>query len=104
MGRAAAGLRRFFCLRQNLYWDRWETHLISNNADPTSRMENITVTVRVDPLFEPFNLAGLKLRNRFVMSPMTRNFSPGGIPGDNVAAYYRRRAKDRKSTRLNSSH
>src|SRR3546814_12566493 len=68
MGRAAAGLRRFFCLRQNLYWDRWETHLISNNADPTSRMENITVTVRVDPLFEPFNLAGLKLRNRFVMS------------------------------------
>src|SRR3546814_19535848 len=32
-------------------------------------------------------------RNRFVMSPMTRNFSPGGIPGDNVAAYYRRRAK-----------
>src|SRR3546814_6191112 len=55
--------------------------------------ENITVTVRVDPLFEPFNLAGLKLRNRFVMSPMTRNFSPGGIPGDNVAAYYRRRAK-----------
>src|SRR3546814_17442580 len=24
---------------------------------------------------------------------MTRNFSPGGIPGDNVAAYYRRRAK-----------
>lgn len=54
--------------------------------------ENISVTVRVDPLFEPFNLAGLKLRNRFVMSPMTRNFSPGGIPGDNVAAYYRRRA------------
>src|SRR3546814_3899723 len=27
------------------------------------------------------------------MSPMSRNFSPGGIPGDNVAAYYRRRAK-----------
>lgn len=26
------------------------------------------------------------------MAPMTRSFSPGGIPGDNVAAYYERRA------------
>jgi len=26
------------------------------------------------------------------MSPMTRNFSPGGIPGEDVAAYYARRA------------
>ena len=45
-----------------------------------------------DPLFEPTRIAGLHLRNRFVMAPMTRNFSPGGIPGDDVAAYYRRRA------------
>src|SRR3546814_6740597 len=28
-----------------------------------------------------------------VCSSDLRNFSPGGIPGDNVAAYYRRRAK-----------
>jgi 2,4-dienoyl-CoA reductase-like NADH-dependent reductase (Old Yellow Enzyme family) len=27
------------------------------------------------------------------MAPMTRNFSPGGVPGENVAAYYRRRAE-----------
>ena len=27
------------------------------------------------------------------MSPMTRSFSPGGVPGENVAAYYRRRAE-----------
>jgi 2,4-dienoyl-CoA reductase-like NADH-dependent reductase (Old Yellow Enzyme family) len=46
----------------------------------------------IDPLLQPFALRGLTLRNRFVMSPMTRNFSPGGIPGENVAAYYRRRA------------
>ncbi|GLR68374.1 oxidoreductase [Acidocella aquatica] len=46
----------------------------------------------IDILFQPFGLKNLKLRNRFVMSPMTRNFSPGGIPGENVAAYYRRRA------------
>ncbi|MDB5702744.1 MAG: 12-oxophytodienoate reductase [Sphingomonadales bacterium] len=45
------------------------------------------------PLFTPFNLGPLHLRNRFVMSPMTRNFSPNGVPGDDVAAYYQRRAE-----------
>ncbi|MFD2262846.1 NADH:flavin oxidoreductase [Lacibacterium aquatile] len=44
------------------------------------------------PLFRPFRLKSLELKNRIVMAPMTRTFSPGGIPGDNVAAYYRRRA------------
>jgi 2,4-dienoyl-CoA reductase-like NADH-dependent reductase (Old Yellow Enzyme family) len=44
------------------------------------------------PLFTPFTYGPLSLANRFVMSPMTRNFSPGGVPGDNVAAYYTRRA------------
>ncbi|SNS49979.1 2,4-dienoyl-CoA reductase [Rhodococcoides kyotonense] len=34
----------------------------------------------------------MKLRNRFAMAPMTRAFSPGGIPGENVAEYYRKRA------------
>lgn len=51
------------------------------------------MTARLDPLLQPFDLKGLRLRNRFAMSPMTRNFSPGGIPGENVAAYYRRRAE-----------
>ncbi len=46
-----------------------------------------------NPLFQPFDLKGLHLPNRIVMAPMTRSFSPGGIPGDNVAAYYRRRAE-----------
>ena len=50
------------------------------------------MTSPIDILFQPFELKNLKLRNRFVMSPMTRSFSPGGIPGENVAAYYRRRA------------
>lgn len=44
-------------------------------------------------LFEPVRIAGLELRNRFVMAPMTRCFSPQGIPGPDVAAYYRRRAE-----------
>jgi 2,4-dienoyl-CoA reductase-like NADH-dependent reductase (Old Yellow Enzyme family) len=44
-------------------------------------------------LFTPFNLNGLTLPNRIVMAPMTRNHSPGGVPGADVAAYYRRRAE-----------
>jgi 2,4-dienoyl-CoA reductase-like NADH-dependent reductase (Old Yellow Enzyme family) len=46
----------------------------------------------VTALFTPVSVAGLKLRNRLVMAPMTRQFSPDGIPGDDVAAYYGRRA------------
>jgi 2,4-dienoyl-CoA reductase-like NADH-dependent reductase (Old Yellow Enzyme family) len=49
--------------------------------------------VPVADLFTPFTLNGLTLPNRIVMAPMTRNFSPGGMPGENVAAYYRRRAE-----------
>ncbi len=46
----------------------------------------------LNPLFSPFSCRSLELRNRFVMSPMTRQFSPDGIPGENVADYYARRA------------
>ena len=44
-------------------------------------------------LFTPFTLNGLTLSNRIVMAPMTRAHSPGGVPGPDVAAYYRRRAE-----------
>ena len=47
----------------------------------------------VDALFQPFALKTLALKNRIVMAPMTRSFSPEGVPGDNVATYYRRRAE-----------
>ena len=46
-----------------------------------------------DVLFRPFKLKGLTLPNRVVMAPMTRSFSPGGIPTGDVAQYYRRRAE-----------
>lgn len=46
----------------------------------------------LEPLFTPFKCGPLSVPNRFVMSPMTRQFSPDGIPGDDVAAYYTRRA------------
>ncbi|QMW22569.1 NADH:flavin oxidoreductase [Sandaracinobacteroides saxicola] len=45
-----------------------------------------------DALFQPFHSRNLTLPNRIVMAPMTRSFSPGGIPGANVADYYARRA------------
>jgi 2,4-dienoyl-CoA reductase-like NADH-dependent reductase (Old Yellow Enzyme family) len=44
-------------------------------------------------LFKPFTIKNLVLSNRIVMAPMTRSKSPGGIPGPEVAAYYRRRAE-----------
>lgn len=45
-----------------------------------------------DVLFQPFKVKSLEMQNRIVMAPMTRTFSPGGVPRDNVAEYYRRRA------------
>ena len=45
-----------------------------------------------DTLFKPFQLKSLAVKNRFVMAPMTRSFSPGGVPTEAVATYYRRRA------------
>lgn len=52
------------------------------------------MTGSVDALFQPFSLKSLKLENRIVMAPMTRWHSPGGVPGEDVAAYYRRRAEN----------
>ena len=45
-----------------------------------------------DGLFSPFSYKSLSLANRIVMAPMTRSFSPGGIPTPEVADYYKRRA------------
>ncbi len=50
--------------------------------------------VSIDPLLQPLQIKSVTLPNRILMSPMTRNFSPGGVPGDDVAAYYRRRAEN----------
>jgi len=44
-------------------------------------------------LFNPLTIRGLTIPNRIVMAPMTRGFSPDGVPGENVAAYYKRRAE-----------
>jgi 2,4-dienoyl-CoA reductase-like NADH-dependent reductase (Old Yellow Enzyme family) len=48
--------------------------------------------VAIDDLFQPLTVRSLTVPNRFAMAPMTRTASPGGIPGADVAEYYRRRA------------
>ncbi|WP_433734382.1 NADH:flavin oxidoreductase [Nocardia sp. CA-129566] len=53
-------------------------------ASPASRAAEI--------LSRPVALNGLTVPNRIVMAPMTRMFSPGGVPGDDVRSYYARRA------------
>lgn len=51
-------------------------------------------TISTEPLFKPFNSDKLIVPNRTVMAPMTRGFSPDGVPGEDVVAYYRRRAEN----------
>jgi len=44
-------------------------------------------------LFDPFELGRIRLANRFVMAPLTRNrAAKGGVPGPHAAEYYRQRA------------
>lgn len=54
--------------------------------------DTATKTQETAGLFTPIEVKSLKLRNRFAMAPMTRAFSPGGVPRENVAEYYRKRA------------
>jgi len=44
-------------------------------------------------LFKPYSQGNLSLTNRIVMAPMTRQFSPNGVPTSDVAGYYKRRAQ-----------
>ncbi|WP_327316012.1 NADH:flavin oxidoreductase [Streptomyces sp. NBC_01235] len=43
-------------------------------------------------LSRPVSINGLTVPNRIAMAPMTRMFSPDGIPGEDVMSYYARRA------------
>lgn len=47
----------------------------------------------VEALFTPLRIGTLEIPNRIAMAPMTREFAPGGVPGADVAVYYRRRAE-----------
>ena len=54
---------------------------------------SVSVDPGLAPLFEPITLAGVPLRNRVAMAPMSRYFSKGGLPNQAVVDYYRRRAE-----------
>lgn len=56
--------------------------------------QEILFSQSVKPLFQPFTIGNLTLPNRIVMAPMTRKCSPNGVVGEDVAAYYRRRAEN----------
>jgi N-ethylmaleimide reductase len=43
-------------------------------------------------LLQPLQVGGLTVRNRIVMSAMTRSRTPGGVPNELNALYYRQRA------------
>lgn len=47
----------------------------------------------IAPLLSPFSCKSLHLKNRVLMAPMSRYFAPEGLPGGDVAAYYRRRVE-----------
>lgn len=49
---------------------------------------------RIEILFKSNTAGKLELKNKIVMAPMTRSFSPNGVPGPNVADYYRKRAEN----------
>ncbi|MET9907266.1 NADH:flavin oxidoreductase [Streptomyces sp. NPDC006476] len=51
-----------------------------------------TTSRAAEILSRPTAINGLTVPNRIVMAPMTRQFSPGGVPGEDVASYYSRRA------------
>lgn len=57
-------------------------------------MTQTSNSTALSSLFQPIELGPLSLRNRIVMAPMTRTFSPGNVPNDLVAAYYARRAEN----------
>ncbi|WP_207802239.1 NADH:flavin oxidoreductase [Paenibacillus xerothermodurans] len=54
----------------------------------------MSYTESVQALFKPFIFGKKTIPNRIVMAPMTRQFSLDGVPGSDVAAYYRRRAEN----------
>ena len=58
-----------------------------------SAVQKMKVSDPLEVLFTPTRIGSLELRNRIAMAPMTRAMSRGGVPGEDVARYYRRRAE-----------
>ena len=69
--------------------------MIDRLAQPAwlDRQRGIAVTGNTK-LFDGLQIGNLRLKNRIVMAPMTRTFSPGNVPNDMVVDYYARRAEN----------
>ncbi|QKW28128.1 NADH:flavin oxidoreductase [Streptomyces seoulensis] len=63
---------------------------VTTESAPGPASEPASRAARV--LARPITLNGLTVPNRIAMAPMTRMFSPGGVPGEDVLSYYARRA------------
>src|SRR3546814_631505 len=63
----------------------------------------MTTPSRIEPLLQPLTVRGVTLPNRIMMSPMTRGASPNGVPGEDVASYYARRAEGGVGTIITES-
>ncbi|MFI2434477.1 NADH:flavin oxidoreductase [Streptomyces sp. NPDC018693] len=66
--------------------------MTATTAESTDPAESAASRRAAEILSRPVAINGLTVPNRIVMAPMTRMFSPGGIPGDDVRSYYARRA------------
>lgn len=90
-------MRLFFIVplltRRGLCLSMGALHFWLIKSDRLNFMTTTPTAHEVAPLFEPFNCKRLTVSNRLVMAPMTRAHSPGGVPGEDVAAYYRRKAE-----------
>ena len=60
---------------------------VAPDTDTAASADVATVRAEVAPLFQPLQVRSLRVANRIVMSPMTREFSPSGVPGPDVVAY-----------------
>lgn len=74
-----------------------QADVLAGVALPPQRPNSTALSLRsnalaADALFAPFTFKGLTLKNRIVMAPMTRSFSPDGVVTAEVADYYARRA------------
>jgi N-ethylmaleimide reductase len=64
--------------------------LVLRNQNSTSGI----AALMYDVLLSPFQLGRIELKNRAVMSPMTRSRALGNVPGELQASYYGQRAGD----------
>jgi 2,4-dienoyl-CoA reductase-like NADH-dependent reductase (Old Yellow Enzyme family) len=63
----------------------------TQTTDKSATLKPLTA-IQTAGLFQPLKVGALTLNNRIVMSPMTRTMAKDGVPNDDNAAYYRKRA------------